>query len=154
MRGAEPCVPRTPGVELAQKEPRAWVPAAAGLEAPGAVGHSRFPWPRGGARAPGGGLTGVGRSRCAHGARRAGETGTAGGQGWGRGRRRRRQRSREVEKNQGWQPYLRIPERSVPGLKLIFDPSRDLCLKLAAARFLAEQTWPWDREGWDSPRVG
>lgn len=53
--------PRTPGVELTQKEPRAWVPATARLEAPGAVGHSRFPWPRGGARAPGGGLTGVGQ---------------------------------------------------------------------------------------------
>lgn len=157
-RVAEPCLPRTPGVELTQEEPRAWVPATARLEASGAVGHSRFPWPRGGARAPGGGLTGVGQPLRPRGppGGGSGDRLAARARGW----RRRGQRSPEVEGNQGWRPSLWTLSAQCPeplaraGLKLIFDPSRDLCLKLAAARILAEQTWPWDRESWESPRVG
>ena len=113
MTVAEPCLPRTSGVELTQKEPRAWVPAAARLEASGAVGHSRFPWPRGGARAPGGGLTGVGQPLRPRGppGGRSGDRLAARARGW----RRQGQRSTEVEGNQGWRPSLQTPKRSVPG---------------------------------------
>ena len=125
MRGAEQCVPPHPGSGADPKR-------AQGLGSRNRTARgSRSCWPLSLSLAAGWGPgPGRGPNRCRAAAAPTGpagrgKRGPAGGQGWGRGRRRRRrgQRSREVEKNQDWEPYLRIPERSVPGLKLIFDPS-------------------------------
>lgn len=67
---------------------------------------------------------------------RCGAAAALGGRAAGAGERRLEasalQTDPEVVGNRGWRPYLRVQEpRAQADLKLIFDPSHDLCLRPA-----------------------
>lgn len=129
MRGAEPRLSRTRewiwerGVkDRGFRDPTAWGARS------GSVCSFPFIWPQGGARA-GGGRTGAGQPQPSRPA--------------GRGERDRLKAwplctNPEVDRNQCWRRNLRVQEpRAQVDLKLMFDPSRDLCLMLVPQGFQA-----------------
>ena len=114
MRGNEPRLPLTPGVDLAEKSegPRIPQPHSLRLQELLCLQLSL-------SLAAGWGPGGRGPNRCRAAAAPMGPAGRGKGdrlQAWAEGRGRLRgEKGPEVAGNQEWRPYLRIPERSVPG---------------------------------------
>lgn len=162
MRGAEPRLRRTPGVDLAEKSegPRIPQPHSLRLQELLCLQLSL-------SLAEGWGPGGRGPNRCRAAAAPMGPARRGKGdrlQAWAAGRRRPGgggERGPEVAGNQRWRPYLRIPERSVPGALsagrlevIIFDPPCDLCLKLAAALLPRQANLALGRRGLELTRRG